>query len=86
MWSDIDYRLSKIKVTAKTEYKFNPKSFEIRSVDVPQSLLDSFEMRKKSSQALLEFPPLNILRAKQMAAGPTITCLRGAKRLRFVRV
>lgn len=56
MWSDIDYRLSKIMVTAKAEYKFSPKSYEIRSVNVPRSLLDSLKKRQKSSQSLLVFP------------------------------
>ena len=56
MWSDIDYRLSKIMVTAKAEYEFSPKSYEIRSVNVPRSLLDSLKKRQKSSQSLLVFP------------------------------
>jgi integrase len=55
-WSDVDYRLSKISVTAKLEYKFKPKSYEVRSVDVPRSLLDSLKTRQKSSQSLLVFP------------------------------
>ena len=55
-WSDIDYRLSKIRVSAKPERKFNPKSYEIRSVDVPRSLLTSLKKRQKSSQSLLVFP------------------------------
>ncbi len=56
MWSDIDYRLSKIRVTAKAEHAFSPKSYEIRSVDVPRSLLDSLKKRQKGSQSLLVFP------------------------------
>ncbi len=56
MWSDIDYRLSKIMVTAKAEHEFSPKSYEIRSVNVPRSLLDSLKKRQKSSQSLLVFP------------------------------
>lgn len=56
MWSDIDYRRSKIRVTAKTDLRFNPKSYEIRSVDVPGSLLDSLQKRQRASQSLLVFP------------------------------
>jgi integrase/recombinase XerD len=56
MWSDIDYRLSRISVTAKAEYKFNPKSYEMRSVDVPQSLLNSLKRRQERSESLLVFP------------------------------
>jgi len=55
-WSDIDYRLSKISVTAKLEYNFKPKSYEARSVDVPRSLLDSLKERQKGSENLLVFP------------------------------
>jgi len=56
MWSDIDYRLAKIRVTAKAEHGFSPKSYEIRSVNVPRSLLDSLKKRQKGSQSLLVFP------------------------------
>lgn len=56
MWSDIDYRLSQVSVTAKAEYSFNPKSYEIRSVNVPRSLLDALKKRQKSSKTLLVFP------------------------------
>src|ERR1039458_3540123 len=55
-WSDVDYRLSRISVTAKTEPKYTPKSYEIRSVDVPRSLLDNLKMRQKRGQSLLVFP------------------------------
>ena len=55
-WSDVDYRLSQISVTAKTKPKYTPKSYEIRSVDVPHSLLEKLKMRQKSSQNLLVFP------------------------------
>jgi hypothetical protein len=55
-WSDIDYLLSRISVTAKTAPKYTPKSYEIRSVDVPRSLLDKLRTRQKSSQSLLVFP------------------------------
>lgn len=56
MWSNIDYRLSKIGVSRKAEYNFEPKSYEVRSVDVPRSLLDSLRRRQKGSQTLLVFP------------------------------
>ena len=55
-WSDVDYRLSRISVTPKTEPKYTPKSYEIRSVDVPRSLLDNLKMRQKISQSLFVFP------------------------------
>jgi integrase/recombinase XerD len=55
-WSDVDYRLSRISVTAKTEPKYTPKSYEIRFVSVPRSLLDNLKMRQKRSQSLLVFP------------------------------
>jgi hypothetical protein len=43
-------------VTAKSEPKYTPESYKIRSVDVPHSLLDKLKMRQKSSQSLLVFP------------------------------
>ena len=55
-WSDVDYRLSRISVTAKPEYKFTPKSYEVRSVLVTRSLLDSLKTQQKRSQSLLVFP------------------------------
>ena len=55
-WSDVDYRLSRISVTAKTKPKYTPKSYEIRSVDVPNSLLAKLRTRQKSSRSLLVFP------------------------------
>lgn len=55
-WSDVDYRLSRISVTAKTQPKYTPKSYEIRSVDVPRSLLDKLKTRQKKGQSLLVFP------------------------------
>lgn len=55
-WSDIDYRLSRISVTAKTKPKYTPKSYEIRSIDVPDSLLAKLRDRQKSSPSLLVFP------------------------------
>ena len=55
-WSDVYYRLSQISVTAKLDYNFKPKSYEVRSVDVPRSLLDSLKTQQKSSQSLLVFP------------------------------
>ena len=54
--SDVDYRLSRIGVTAKTKPQYTPKSYEIRFVDVPRSLLDKLKTRQKSSQSLLVFP------------------------------
>lgn len=56
MWSDIDYRRSKIRMTAKAQYAFSPKSYEIRSVDVPSSLLETLKRRQEISQSLLVFP------------------------------
>ena len=56
IWPDVDYRLSQISVTAKPEHKFKPKSYEVRSVDVPRSVLDKLKKRQKSSQSLLVFP------------------------------
>ena len=56
VWSDVDYRLSRISVTAKTKPKYTPKSYEIRSVDVPNSLLAKLRTRQKSSRSLLVFP------------------------------
>ena len=54
-WSDIDY-LSRISVTAKTEVRYTPKSYEIRSVDVPNSLIEKLRTRQKNSQSLFVFP------------------------------
>ena len=56
IWSDVDYRLGQISVTAKPEHNFKPKSYEVRSVDVPRSLLDKLKKRKKGSKSLLVFP------------------------------
>ena len=50
-WSDVDYRLSRISVTAKPEYKFTPKSYEVRSVVVTRSLLDSLRRREKQPES-----------------------------------
>ncbi len=55
-WSDVDYRLRRISVTAKTEPKYTPKSYEVRSVDVPRALLDKLRKRQKRSQSQLVFP------------------------------
>ena len=55
-WSDVDYRLCRISVTAKTQPKYTPKSYEMRSVDVPRSLLDKLKTWQKRSQSLLVFP------------------------------
>ena len=55
-WSDVDYSLSRISVTAKTKPKYTPKSYEIRSVDVPRSLLDKLKARQKNGQSRLVFP------------------------------
>jgi integrase len=55
-WSDVDYLFSQICVTAKPEYNYKPKSYEVRSEEVPRSLLDTLNMRQKSSQSLLVFP------------------------------
>ena len=42
-WSDIDFELSRISVTAKTKPRFAPKSYEIRSVDIPNSSQEAQE-------------------------------------------
>jgi integrase/recombinase XerD len=55
-WPDIHYAIGKICVTAKTEWRFTPKSYEIRSVEVPSGLLATLRERQKKSQSLLVFP------------------------------
>ena len=55
-WSDVDYRLCRISVTGKTEPQCTPKSYEVRSVDVPRSLLDKLSQRQKRSESQLVFP------------------------------
>ena len=83
MWPDIDYRLSKIRVTAKTEYEFNPKSYEIRSVDVPQLLLDSLKKRQKSSQTQLVFPSAQHPTRKAYGGGTDNHMLEKCKEIAF---
>jgi len=55
-WSDIDFRLSTISVSAKPELKFTPKSYEVRAVHVPRVLIDKLKRRHKSSTSQLVFP------------------------------
>ena len=82
-WSDVDYRLSRITVTAKTEPKYTPKSYEIRSVDVPRSLLDNLKMRQKSSHSLLVFPSAPHPTRKSYGGGTDKHMLDTCKRIAF---
>ena len=55
-WPDIHYATGKIGVSAKPQWKFTPKSYEIRSVEVPSALLATLKARQKKSTSLLVFP------------------------------
>ena len=55
-WADIHYTTGKISVSAKPEWNFTPKSYEIRSVEVPSALLAKLKARQKRSNSLLVFP------------------------------
>ncbi len=83
MWTDVDYRLSKISVTAKPQYKFNPKSYEIRSVNVPRSLLDKLKKRQKCSQSLLVFPSAPHPTRKSYGGGIDSHMLETCKKVAF---
>ncbi|HEY1578373.1 MAG TPA: site-specific integrase [Terracidiphilus sp.] len=55
-WPDIHYTIGTIGVSAKPQWKFTPKSYEIRSVDVPSALLATLKARQRKSKSLLVFP------------------------------
>jgi len=55
-WPDIHYTTGKISVSTKPQWKFTPKSYEIRSVEVPSTLLAKLKARQKQSNSLLVFP------------------------------
>lgn len=55
-WSDIHQTTGKISVSAKPQWNFTPKSYEIRSVEVPSALLATLKARQKKSDSLLVFP------------------------------
>jgi site-specific recombinase XerD len=55
-WADIHYTTGKISVSAKPQLKFTPKSYEIRSVEVPSALLVKIKARQKKSTTPLVFP------------------------------
>lgn len=55
-WPDIYHSAGKISVSAKPQWDFTPKSYEIRSVEVPSALLATLKSRPKKSNSLLVFP------------------------------
>ncbi len=55
-WPDIHHTTGKISVSAKPQWKFTPKSYEIRSVEVPSALLAKLKRRQKQGNSLLVFP------------------------------
>jgi len=55
-WPDIQPTIGKISVSAKPQWGFHPKSYEIRSVEVPSNLLAKLKARQKQSDSLLMFP------------------------------
>jgi integrase/recombinase XerD len=57
IWPDIHPTTGKISVSAKPQWEFTPKSYEIRSVEVPSALLKKLKARQKRSNSLLVFPP-----------------------------
>ena len=56
MWRDVHYATGKLTVSAKPEFEFTPKSYEVRGVEVPSSLLGSLKARQKVSKSELVFP------------------------------
>jgi integrase len=81
VWSDVDYRLSQISVTAEPEYNYEPKSYEMRSVDVPLSLLGKLKARQKKSQSLLVFPSASHPTRKSYGGGIDGHMLETCKRI-----
>lgn len=55
-WEDIHYAIGTIGVSAKPQWRFTPKSYEIRSVEVPSALLATLKARQKKSTSALVFP------------------------------
>ena len=55
-WPDINCTAGKISVSAKPHWKFTPKSYETRLVEVPSTLLAKLKARQKQSNSLLVFP------------------------------
>jgi integrase/recombinase XerD len=53
---DNHYTTGKISVSAKPQWEFTPKSYEIRAVEAPAGLLVKLEERQKQSNSLLVFP------------------------------
>jgi site-specific recombinase XerD len=54
-WPDVHHTAGKISVSAKPQWKFTPKSYEIRSVEVPSALLAKLKARQKRTNSLLVF-------------------------------
>lgn len=55
-WPDIHHTTGKVSVSAKPQWKFTPKSYEVRSVELPSALLAKLKARQKHSNSLLVFP------------------------------
>lgn len=55
-WLDIHYDTGKISVSPKPDFGFKPKSYEIRSVEVPSALLTTLKARQRLSKSGLVFP------------------------------
>jgi integrase len=55
-WTDIDWKLGNLSVSAKPERGFTPKSYEERSVPVPHTLIKALLARKRASTSQLVFP------------------------------
>jgi integrase len=82
-WSDIDYRLCRISVTAKTELRYTPKSYEIRSVNVPKSILENLKVRQRSSPSLLVVPAASHPTRKSYGGGVDHHMLEKCKAVAF---
>lgn len=55
-WPDINNKQGTISMSPKSDLGFTPKSYEVRSVPVPRSLLDTLAARKNKSTSLLVLP------------------------------
>lgn len=55
-WSDIDAVRATLRVCARPEYKFTPKSHEERTVPVPAQLIRSLHAHRRGTKSALVFP------------------------------
>jgi integrase/recombinase XerD len=78
-WQDVDFASGKRRVSSKPG--FTPKSYETRSVPVPNALITALKVRMKGSTSRLVFPTRHIRQRKNNPDGKMLdTCKRIAFR------